>query len=125
MTTTTLQMPSPTKAKTFFHDKITFTTGPVELDRLIKENDNIQVIDVRAEEDYAQGHIPRAINLPDERWETLEGLDKQKINILYCYSQTCHLAATAAFEFAKKGYPVMEMEGGFAAWKESGLDIEK
>jgi hypothetical protein len=38
---------------------------------------------------------------------------KDKLNVLYCYSGVCHLATSAAVEFAEKGYPVMEMEGGF------------
>jgi rhodanese-related sulfurtransferase len=52
-------------------------------------------------------------------------LDREKTNIIYCYTQTCHLAATAALEFAERGYSVMEMEGGFAGWKQYGLPIEK
>ena len=82
-------------------------------------------MDVRAADDYAKGHIPCAINLSKEKWSTLAGLRKDKTNVLYCYSQTCHLAATAAVEFAEQGYPVMEMEGGFRTWKELDLDIEK
>ena len=30
----------------------------------------------------------------------------------------------AAVEFASKGYPVMEMDGGFEAWKDSDQEIE-
>jgi len=122
---TKLMMPNPTEAKEYFEAKVQFTTGPVELERMINEGQDINIIDVRAAEDYADGHIPCAINLPKEKWSTLVGLRKDKTNILYCYSQTCHLAATAALEFAEKGYPVMEMEGGFRAWKELELDIEK
>ncbi len=122
---TILTMPDPTKAKAFFEDKSAFTTGPVELDRMLKVHQNIVVIDVRAEEDYAKGHIPSAINLPKEKWDTLEGLHKDKTNILYCYSQNCHLAARAATEFAGKGYPVMELDGGFDDWKEHDLEVEK
>ena len=44
-------------------------------------------------------------------------------NVLVCYTQVCHLAATAAVEFAGKGFPVMEMDGGFEAWKEAGLSV--
>jgi rhodanese-related sulfurtransferase len=120
-----LTMPDPAKAKEFFEDKITFTTGPVELQHLLEAHENINVVDVRAEEDYQKGHIPTAINLPREKWDTLEGLSKDKTNVLYCYTQVCHLAATAACGFAAKGYPVMEMEGGFEAWKENDLEIEK
>ena len=38
---------------------------------------------------------------------------KNKTHVIYCYTQTCHLAAGAALVFAKKGYSVVELEGGF------------
>jgi len=121
----TLTRPDPVKAQAYFEDKMTFTTGPIELDHLLKAHENINVVDVRAEEDYRKGHIPGAINLPREKWDTLERLSKDKTNILYCYSQVCHLAATAACDFAAKGYPVMELEGGWDEWKEHNLEIDK
>jgi rhodanese-related sulfurtransferase len=121
----TMTIPDPSKAKAFFEDKLSFTTGPVELSHRLKAHENINVIDVRAEEDYRKGHVPGAINLPKEKWQTLEGLSRDKVNLLYCYTQQCHLAATAACEFAVKGYPVMEMEGGFEAWRENDLEIER
>ena len=112
------------KAKEYFEAKMAFTTGPVELERMMKQG-QVNVVDVRAAEDYAQGHIPGAVNLPKDKWHTLEGLRKDKTNVIYCYSQVCHLAAAAALEFASKGYPVMELEGGFRGWKEHEMDIEK
>lgn len=121
----TLTMPNPVEAKKYFEDKMTFTTGPVELERMLKEHANINVIDVREEEDYHKGHIPGAINLPKEKWDTLEGLSKDRTNVLYCYTMVCHLAATAAVEFASKGFPVMELEGGFETWKEYDMPIDK
>jgi rhodanese-related sulfurtransferase len=114
----------PVKAKEYFQAKMAFTTGPIELERTLKGRD-VNIVDVRAAEDYAEGHIPSAINLPKDKWQTLEGLRKDKTNVLYCYSHVCHLAAAAAVEFAGKGYPVMEMDGGMRAWREHELDIEK
>ena len=114
----------PVKAREYFEAKMAFTAGPVELERMMKVGE-VNVVDVRAVEDYAEGHIPTAISLPKDKWNTLLGLRKDKVNVLYCYSQVCHLAATAALEFASKGYPVMELEGGFRAWKEHEMDIEK
>ena len=67
---------------------------------------------------------PGAVNVSKDKWTTLQGLHKDKVNVLYCYTQTCHLAAQAAEWFAAKGYPVVEMEGGFAAWKAADLEIE-
>jgi rhodanese-related sulfurtransferase len=114
----------PANAKAYFENKMAFTTGPVELERMMKSG-SVNVVDVRAAEDYAQGHIPGAVNLPKDQWHTSKGLRKDKTNVLYCYSIVCHLAATAAIEFADKGYPVMELDGGWKWWKEEGFDIEK
>jgi rhodanese-related sulfurtransferase len=121
---TSMNIPDPAKAKAFFENKVSFTTGPVELDRMLKNHENINVIDVRAEEDYQKGHIPGAINLPKDKWHTFEGLGKDKTNILYCYSMVCHLAASAAVKFAERGYPVMELDGGFDQWKDNDLEVE-
>jgi rhodanese-related sulfurtransferase len=117
---------SPSSARRYFEDKLAFTTGPVELDRWIKAGeDTLVVVDVRAEEDYVKGHIPGAINLPKERWHDPQGLNKNKTNVVYCYTQQCHLAANACVQFASMDYPVMELEGGFAVWKEHEFDIEE
>src|ERR1041385_9496447 len=126
MQTTMNRIHDPAKAKAYFENKIAFTTGPVELERMIKSGENhVNIVDVRAAEDYAKGHIPGAVNLPKDRWESAEGLSKDKTNIVYCYTQVCHLAASACVVFAAKGFPVMELEGGFAGWKDNELDIEQ
>ena len=114
----------PAKAKEFFEAKMAFTTGPVELERMIRDKE-VQIVDVRAAEDYAEGHIPGAVNLPKDQWRSLKGLRKDKVNVLYCYSQVCHLAASAAVQFAEQGYPVMELDGGWRWWKDDGFDVEK
>jgi rhodanese-related sulfurtransferase len=117
---------NPATAQEYFANKLAFTIGPVELDSMIREGegDDIAIVDVRAAKDYERGHVPGAINLPRDQWHSLEGLRNDAVNILYCYTQTCHLAARAAHEFAGKGYQVMEMEGGFEAWQSSRLDVQ-
>src|SRR6185369_14039847 len=117
---------SPEQARAYFEQKLAFTTGPVELNKWIKSHeDNLVVVDVREEEDYRIGHIPGAINLPREKWQNPQGLSRDKTNVVYCYNQQCHLAANACVQFATAGYPVMELDGGFEAWKENDLDIEE
>jgi len=126
MQATMTRIHDPAKARVYFEDKLAFTTGPVELDRWIKTGENnLVVVDVRAAEDYAKGHIPGAINLPKDKWDNPQGLRKDKTNVVYCYTQQCHLAANACVQFASKGYPVMELEGGFEVWRENELDIEE
>ena len=111
----------PVQAKKFFEAKMAFTTGPVELERMMKTGE-VNIVDVRAAEDYAEGHIPGAINLPKDRWSSLNGLRKDKTNVLYCYSMVCHLATAAAVEFSGKGYPVMELDGGWVGgWKTASM----
>ena len=117
-TITTMQ--DHAKAKAYFEDKLAFTIGPVELKRLMKANE-VNVIDVRDSEDFAEGHISGAINLPQDQWHTFEGLCKDKLNVLYSYSLVSHLAATAAVAFAAQDFPVMELEGGWRWWKENGF----
>jgi len=119
-----LTMNDPMRAKQFFMDKVAFTTGPVELDYAMKHNGKMNIVDVRAAEDYAKEHIPGAMNLPEDEWHTLKGLKKDQLNIVYCYTQVCHLAARAGIHFAGEGFPVMELEGGFETWKEHGLELE-
>ena len=121
---TVLKKNDPEKAQQYFADKMAFTTGPIEVANNLKQGTDLVVVDVREEEDYRKGHVPGAINLPYDKWPTLEGLRQDAVNVIYCYSPVCHLAAMAAIEFARAGYPVMEMEGGFETWKEKDLEIE-
>ncbi len=115
----------PARARAYFQDKLAFTTGPVELDRLLQSlENNTVVVDVREAADYAKGHIPGAVNLPKGTWENPAGLSRDKTNIVYCYTPMCRLAAAACFVFASKGFPVMEMEGGFAAWEANEFEVE-
>jgi rhodanese-related sulfurtransferase len=113
----------PKEALRYFSDKMSFTTGPVELNTALGA-ENIVIVDVRAAKDYEEAHIPGSVNLPKDRWSTYAGLSRDKLNVLVCYSHVCHLAATAAVEFARAGYSVMELEGGFKSWKEHKLQTE-
>ena len=125
-TGTASRVNDPAKARQFFEEKMQFTTGPVETERLMKEQGkNVQIVDVRAAEDFAKGHVPGAINLPIDQVNAPQGLSKDKQTVLYCYSHVCHLAARAAVELAGQGYPVMEMDGGFDAWTKMDLPTEK
>lgn len=110
------------KAKAYFAAKMAFTTGPHELNGAGKND--IAIVDVRFPGDYKHARIPGAINLPKGKWNAPRGISRDRLNVLYCYSQTCHLAAEAALELAAQGYKVVEMEGGFEAWRKSDFATE-
>jgi len=111
------------EATEFFTAKLDFTTGPVELYEMIRNDENINIIDVRNAEDFADGHIPGAISLPRSTWVTTFGLTLDRLNIIYCHSEACHLAANAAKYFAERGLPVVELEGGFEQWQRYNLPV--
>lgn len=105
------------RAHDYFASKMAFTTGPVELQRAI-DNNEVQVIDVRAAKDYAEGHIPGSTSLPRSEWEDASSLSKDRPNVLVCYSPVCHLAKHAAMLFSDQGYPVIELDGGMREWRQ-------
>jgi rhodanese-related sulfurtransferase len=113
-----------TRAKEHFTARQSFTTGPHELSGMIDRKEGVVIVDVRFPTDYRKAHIPGAVNLPKGKWQNAAGLSKDKLNVLYCYNQQCHLAAEAALELVAQGYPVVEMEGGFASWEANGSPVE-
>jgi rhodanese-related sulfurtransferase len=126
MTTATKQARpvNAAEALQYFRDKLAFTTGPVEISHRIEEGEPLHIVDVRAAADYEKAHVPGAVSYPRDKWDSDEGLSKDQNNILYCYSHVCHLAAAAAVKLASRGYPVVEMDGGFAEWQANGLPTQ-
>jgi rhodanese-related sulfurtransferase len=121
-----LKTGSPIAARKYFETRLLFTAGPVDLKNALEQGEEPEIIDVRPAEDYAKGHIPGAINIPEERWRSYSrrGLSKKRPNIFYAHTPASHLASRAAAYFAGKGYPVMELEGGMEAWQACGYEVE-
>lgn len=112
------------EAKEFFQKLNSFLISPFELKDLIDESvDDINIIDVRSYDDYIDGHIPFAIHIPLEQMdEHLVMLHKDKINVVYCASQYCHLGFKAAYCIADRGFPVMLLNGGYKIWEKLDYD---
>jgi rhodanese-related sulfurtransferase len=112
------------KAIEFFAQKLDFTISPDELNKQIEKGGKNFIVDVRDTKDFIKGHIHGAINLPVGHWDKISTWRKDRPIIIYSYSQLCHLAAHAAKESAEYGYTVLELAGGFDAWRKSKLAIE-
>ena len=114
---------SPSKPTGGFANWRIPTTHPAELDLMLRRNEDIVVVDVRETEDYEMGHVPGAINIPPGQWQYSALLCEDALNIIYGYSSRCQLAARAGQTFAGQGYHVIEMAGGFEAWKSNNFEV--
>ncbi len=115
------------RAKKFFEDIISFTVGPFSLDDIITHRINsVNIVDVREYNDYIQGHILYAVHMPyKEVKEHIEMLEKDKVTIVYTYSDSCPRAYKTALELIEKHYPAVILRGGFKEWKKFEFDIIK
>jgi len=84
------------------------------------------LIDSRSQESWDQGHVPGAVHLPTrEIAERAADVVPAGVRVVtYCWGPGCNGATRAALEFAKLGYPVKEMIGGFEYWAREGLPVE-
>lgn len=85
---------------------------------------NIRLIDVRRDDEVAQGMIPGAehIALDDFDPATLDLSDGREI-VLYCRSGRRSRIAGEALA-AHTGMPAQHLEGGIIGWEEAGLPVE-
>jgi len=83
------------------------------------------VIDVRTAEEYATGHIPGAVNIPyDQVAERISEVDAEHGVALYCMVGPRARKGEAAL--LESGYTsVFHIDGGLAAWQQSGLPVER
>ncbi len=97
-----------------------------ELDKLRAEK-NAEVLDVRTEKEFKDGHIPGAVNLdvnaPDFA-KKVAALDKDKTYLVHCASgrrslKACGVMKEAAFK------NLVNLEDGFSAWSKAGKPVEK
>ena len=97
--------------------------SPKNLQILIQSRaDNYTVVDVRDQEEYNEGHIPGAINIPVAIFASQsEVLDKKKMIIVYCNSGG--RSYNAYRKLMKLGYKDIN-QAIFADWKEQNFPVE-
>lgn len=90
-------------------------------------SDSVQLLDVRTPGEYADGHIPGAINInvqSDDFSElAVNELSKDSTVLVYCRSGRRSL--TAAAVLTELGYKVVNLKGGIIEWEENGLPVTK
>ena len=94
-----------------------------EAKTLMAETENYIILDVRTEAEYAEGHIPDAICVPNETIGDKmpqELPDKEQLILVYCRSG--NRSKQASEKLAKLGYTNIKEFGGINTW--TG-DVEK
>ena len=91
----------------------------VEADEFAREiaKEGVQLVDVRTASEYADGHIPNAVNvdvLSSDFAEKIATLDKAKTLAIYCRSG--RRSKAAAEQAVKLGFKVVELNGGVLSW---------
>lgn len=99
--------------------------SPAELS---KQLDKVQIIDVREPEEYQAGHLPGAVNIPRGLLEfRIDGhpvlCARDCTIVMQCHSGGRSALATVAMQ--ELGYKnVVNLAGGYAAWKAADLPVE-
>jgi rhodanese-related sulfurtransferase len=95
------------------HDAL--TTGPADF----------VLLDVRAPDLYAAGHVPGAVNLPHGRIveRNLAEYAPGTVFVVYCAGPHCNGADKAALRLARLGRPVKKMIGGVTGWLDEGFTL--
>ena len=83
------------------------------------------LLDVRAPDLYAAGHVPGAVSLPHGRIieRNLADWPADTLFVVYCSGPHCNGADKAALRLAELGRPVKKMIGGVTGWLDEGYDL--
>ena len=110
----------------YFEAKLAHETDASDLYAALKAGEQVTVVDVRSDEAWAQGRVSGAVHMHYR--EIAERAAKEipagSEVVVYCWSPGCNAGAKGALEFAKLGYAVREMIGGFEYWVREGYPVE-
>jgi rhodanese-related sulfurtransferase len=87
---------------------------------MMESNPSLSIVDVRTIQEFAQGHLKGAVNIPLSDLPLRSGeLEKNKPILVYCH--TGNRSAQASAILVKAGFThIYNMEGGISAWTNSG-----
>ena len=96
---------------------MSFKRISVEQSKLLLENDNVAILDVRDQQSFEEAHIENAIHLDESKvTEFLKSQEKSHPLLVYCYHGNS--SQSAADYFAEQGFSdVYSMDGGFEEWR--------
>ena len=116
------------------YQKTSFKPGQVvsttDAYRLLRSGEVI-FIDARPQEDYTEGHIQSALNLPVrssrvQKMTMMQKIPKEQNIVVYCIDSGCPSAERLAKELEFMGFKnVTVYADGWLGWQNAGYPIEK
>ncbi len=100
------------------------SVSPEAFSSQLADEPGAQLVDVRTAEEYAEAHLPAAVNIDVKQEDFLakaqSQLDPGRTVFVYCRSG--RRSKDAAAQLAKAGYRVVDMNGGILEWMQKGLE---
>ena len=94
------------------------TVSSEEARKAMEEEDGYIILDVRTKEEYLEGHIKDAVNIPNEVIaEDAETILKDKDQKIYVYCRSGRRSKEACKKLAELGYRKVIDFGGILDWK--------
>lgn len=115
-----------TSALDYFAAKLALETDASDVYAAQKAGEDFVLVDVRGDEAWAQGRIAGAVHLPHQQIaaRAMSELDPSVPVVVYCWSPGCNAGTKGALAFARLGFRVREMIGGYEYWIREGQPIE-
>lgn len=100
---------------------------PAEAEALMKGAAKPLILDVRTPDEFAQGHIPGAVNVDffgDDFEKGVAALKEKGAVIVHCASGNRSSQALPVITALKKFGAVYHLKSGFKGWKAAGKTVE-
>lgn len=81
-----------------------------------RRTDGAMLLDVRGEDEYAEGHIPGSVNIPLQILPTKKGLPEDLDTPIFVYCRSGGRSRRAAAFLEKTGYENVKNIGGIMNW---------
>lgn len=95
------------------------------------QSSDVVFVDSRSPEDYALGHVTRAINIPfeylDQSWgAVIDSLSPQRAYVVYCSGGECETSLYLGRHLQELGFEhIFVFYGGWSEWVDSRLPVTR
>jgi len=96
-----------------------------DLERLLCEDSAVMLVDARTAEEFDEGHVPGAVNVPiADLTEFAESRDKTNDGLVVTMCGSTGRGEKAAEVLCSHGVEnVLVLQGGLKAWRKEGLPV--